>query len=129
MCKKKSSAFFPVVVASLSLRDERFGRSEAAWFWFMACYAYRQSHAHKGLWLEGDNRYAFEPLDILCIIERLFNDGMLSDAHMRVLVRFGRLRRPPSLATDGTRICHLWRQALTILTPPMRQKGMIKDEA
>ena len=128
MCKKKSSVCVPVVVASLSLPEEGFGSSEAAWFWFMACYAYRQSHAHKGFWLEGDHRYAFEPLDILCIIERLFNAGVLSDAHMRILVRFGRLGRPPAVTRDGERVVRLWRQALATLAAPMRQKGIIKDD-
>lgn len=118
------------VNSSFVSSDNYFGQTpfssvEEAWFWFVQSYDALHSGARVRSGYSKTIRPC-EPVDIYTIAMRLFRQGFLNKAHMRVLSQYGAAMSPPNARYhEQTRDCDLWHQAMLKLTTPMHRKGII----
>ncbi|EME70396.1 hypothetical protein H261_08738 [Paramagnetospirillum caucaseum] len=102
---------------------EPFATPEDAWIWYSQCQQARDEGAryHAGL---GAVARPCAPDDIVLEVRRLYRRRILSGAHLRALVRFGRQNGAAAGEGDAT-AGRLWREALDRLATPLRAKGIV----
>jgi len=111
--------------AADALAGVPFSDAEEAWFWFVQARTAQQEGARLAGGLSTTPRPC-EPLDIMAVADRLYRRRTLSHEHLAVLARYGReLARPDADVPRQRRAATLWRQALDILAPALRAKGIV----
>lgn len=103
---------------------EPFASAAEAWFWYMGCHQARLDGA-RIVAGAGKMRRPCEPSDINRIVMRLYRQGRLSAAELRVLVRHGRAMLAPDPERSGGRDIELWERALDRLGEVLRAKGIV----
>ena len=111
-----------------SLRVEEtvpFSNAEEAWLWYAQCQTARDDGVRFTAGLAAIPRPC-EPDDIAREARRLYRQRVLQQAHLMVLMRFGRRMNAPSpLDCDQDVQAPLWDEALDRLTTPLRRKGNV----
>lgn len=103
-----------------------FDSTERAWFWFMQASAAKAEGA-KITAGEALVPRPCEPLDILRIVDRLYKQRRLILDHIRVLAHYGRRLLPPDpYRFKEVRASSLWREAIGMMDPIMREKGIVQ---
>lgn len=104
---------------------EPFESASQAWFWACSALAAAREGANRPSDLSTMPR-ACEPHDVFLLVKRLHLVRRLTDAHLRVLGRYGRECIEPELSP-----CHitwegrLWLDAMEALEPPLRAKELL----
>lgn len=96
-----------------------------AWFW---CVQARTAQVQGARLAAGmsDRPKPCEPLDILTVVDRLYRRRRLLAEHMQVLAHYGRQLLPPDPdSRRERRAAALWEEALAVLGPPLRDKGIV----
>lgn len=120
----------PPVNHSFLNTDHNFGQTpfssvEEAWFWFVQSYDALHSGARVRSGYSNIIRPC-EPVDIYTITMRLFRQGFLTKAHLRVLSQYGAAMSSPNPRYhEQVRDYDLWQQAMKKLEIPMQRKGII----
>ena len=103
-----------------------FDSSEQAWFWFMQANAARVDGA-RIIGGESIIPRPCEALDIVRIVDRLYRQRRLITDHIRVLAHYGRrLIAPDPFRFREVRASTLWREAMNMMDPIMRKKGIVQ---
>ncbi|SDG53501.1 hypothetical protein SAMN05216241_11921 [Limimonas halophila] len=111
--------------AADALAGEPFTDAEEAWFWFVRARTAQQEGARLAGGMS-DTPRPCEPLDVMAVVDRLYRRRTLSHEHLRVLARYGQeLARPDADVPRQRRAATLWREALDILAPALRAKGIV----
>jgi hypothetical protein len=66
-----------------------------------------------------------DPDDVVCCLERLYRARRIDAAHVQVLQIWGERQMPPHGGHRGSGEHQLWREALDLLAPALRVKGII----
>lgn len=103
-----------------------FDSVEEAWFWFIpaqeAKLAGARIRAGQGLVPR-----PCEPADILGAVDRLYRQRRLLRDHLLVMAHYGRRQMAPEADRPReTRDHSLWVEALSILAPVLRDKGIVR---
>ncbi|HTH17261.1 MAG TPA: hypothetical protein VL974_11460 [Magnetospirillum sp.] len=102
-----------------------FATAEEAWLWFARC----QLARIEGVRFTADSGEVArpcEPDDIYRAVAHLQRGGRLGSAHVTVLGRFGcRLAPPDPWAGDAPEEARLWGEAMGLLDPVLRNKGIV----
>jgi hypothetical protein len=107
------------------IESEPFPTVEEAWFWCVQSRSAQVQGARIAAG-RGDRPRPCEPLDILTVVDRLYRRHRLMAEHMQVLAIYGRrLLRPDPDARRERRAAWLWDEALKILEPTLRDKGIV----
>lgn len=102
-----------------------FHSAEEAWFWTMAALVARRDGA-RILAGKGLVPRPCEPDDVVKCLDRLYRQRRVDLSHARVLRRWGERGEPPSSRDLAERRDHaLWREALSRLEWPLREKGIV----
>lgn len=103
-----------------------FDTVEEAWFWFISAQEAKQAGARIRAG-QGLVPRPCEPSDILCAIDRLYRQRRLLRDHVLVLAHYGRRQMPPEADRRREMRDHgLWVEALAILAPVLRHKGIVR---
>lgn len=110
----------------LPVETTPFDNVEEAWFWFIlaqeAKLAGARVRAGQGL----INRPC-EPADMLRVVDRLYRQRRLLRDHLLVMAHYGRRQMAPEADRRREMRDHrLWVEALDILAPALRAKGILK---
>lgn len=117
-----TSSSAPSVVAH---HPELFKTAEEAWFWAMLA---RQALCEGARFVAGagDRPRPCEPLDLLCVVDRLFRERRLGTGHLHALARYGAAQRAPDNRIRAEQTdARLWHEALDAMTTPLRAKGIV----
>lgn len=109
------------------MRDdfEPFDNVEQVWFWFCGCLMVREDG------LRSCNDYVGKPrkcevADIYRIIKKMRFDRLISNRHLRVMMKWGNLECPPYYNSRAKRSeIRLWDEAMKSLEIYLLQKGII----
>lgn len=102
-----------------------FESAEEAWFWFIQAHGARCEGARLTMGMAAVPRPC-EPVDILKVVDRLYRQRRLLRDHLHVLAHYGRrLMEPDPRRPKEQRACALWREAMDLMTPLLRAKGII----
>ncbi|ONG55753.1 hypothetical protein BKE38_08795 [Pseudoroseomonas deserti] len=116
------------VLASLS-KAEPFASAEQAWFWTMNALIARREGA-RIVAGAGAVQRPCEPDDVVKCLDRLYRQRRIELAHARILRRWGeRGQAPDPRALRERGDWRLWREALSRLDWPLRQKGIVDGPA
>jgi hypothetical protein len=118
----------PAAPAFAVPRAQPFGSAEEAWFWTMASLMARRDGARTN----GNValfRRPCEPDDVVRCLDRLYRDGRIGNAQVRVLRDWGErgYAPDPSRAAEQE-AARLWRAALERLSWPLRVKGIVHED-
>ncbi|MEM7652694.1 MAG: hypothetical protein AAF220_05890 [Pseudomonadota bacterium] len=105
--------------------QELFRSAEEAWFWAMLA---RQALCEGARFVAGagDRPRPCEPLDLLCVVDRLFRERRLGTGHLHTLARYGAAQRAPDNRIRAEQSdARLWNEALDAMTTPLRAKGIV----
>ena len=98
---------------------------EEAWMWSVQATIARHEGARVVAGL-GNTVRPCEPVDVMRVVSRLNRDGVLSDRHVSVLVRYGRRRSAPDARRrQEFHDARLWDDALDKVTGPLRERGIV----
>jgi hypothetical protein len=100
----------------------KFTNAEEAWFWCVRATEARHGGARPRAGMASTPRPC-EAVDIQNVLLRLARHNILTDAHLGLLGRYGRLQLRP-----GSKTAHdlkLWQQAMDRLGAALRQKGIV----
>ncbi|MCU0887717.1 MAG: hypothetical protein MUF65_02290 [Rubritepida sp.] len=112
------------VLASLA-KAEPFRSAEEAWFWTMAALLARREGARVAAG-RGAAVRPCEPDDVVKCLDRLYRQRRVELAHARVLRIWGERGVPPCPRHPSERgDSLLWREALSRLEFPLREKGIV----
>ncbi len=104
------------------IRPTKFASVEDAWFWTMGALRARQEGGSGG----GTGRCVpCEPDDILRCLERLYRAQRIDAAHAQVLQMWGVRHMPPDGGHGGSGERQLWQEAMSLLAPMLRAKGIV----
>ncbi|WP_159996656.1 hypothetical protein [Roseomonas sp. 18066] len=116
------------VLASLS-KAEPFASAEQAWFWTMNALVARREGA-RIVAGAGTVPRPCEPDDVVKCLDRLYRQRRIDLAHARILRLWGeRGQAPDPRALRERGDSRLWREALSRLDWPLRQKGIVAGPA
>lgn len=117
--------FPPQHKADSQCDGERFTTAAEAWMWAIQARQALMDGA-RVVAGAGDVPRPCEPLDLLCAADRLLRDRRLAAAHIRCLLEFGRLQRPPDARISAERRdARLWDEAMDALTTLLCRKGIV----
>lgn len=104
---------------------QRFKAAEDVWFWFMHARQASADGARIRAGLSSQPR-AYEPLDILQIVDRLYRNRRLLRDHLLVLRHYGvRHMAPDADRLKEARAAFLWEQAMAVLEEAFIGKGIL----
>jgi hypothetical protein len=110
----------PDFYSDFACETQPFPDAESAWFWCV-----QTSEAiHSGARLQAGKATTPRPceaVDIQTVVLRLARDKILSDAHVRALVKYGPRQLRPARNNYGI----LWQQAMERMTPVLQHKGIV----
>lgn len=97
--------------------------AEEAWFWCCLCEQMKSNHPtyrpHRIV-------RPCDAADILVAVRRLQQEGKLRPSHIRVLSKYGVSQVPPHPHFgDSSKICALWKEALSFLNTILVRKGIV----
>ncbi|MEI8393483.1 MAG: hypothetical protein WCF85_02025 [Rhodospirillaceae bacterium] len=99
---------------------------EEAWFWFIQAQDARAAGARFVAGL-GSICRPCEPLDVLKVVDRLYRQRRLLRDHLHVLAHYGRrLMAPDPTRSREQRASSLWQEALALIGPVLRTKGIVQ---
>ncbi|MBP7334926.1 hypothetical protein [Niveispirillum sp.] len=103
-----------------------FDSVEEAWFWFISAQEAKQAGARVKAG-QGLIARPCEPSDILGVVDRLHRQRRLLRDHLLVLAHYGRRQMAPEADRRREMRDHgLWVEALSILAPVLRGKGIVR---
>jgi len=112
--------------AADALAGQPFADVEEAWFWFVQARTAQQQGARVAAGMSTTPRPC-EPLDILAVVDRLYRRRRLTHEHLEVLARHGQALTPPGgPGKRQQRDAALWDEAVAILAPVLRAKGIVR---
>lgn len=103
---------------------EPFATAECAWIWCAQTLLARREGARQMLGMTAARPCT--PDDILCVLNRLYNQRRILLEHARVLRVFGDRGIPPDAkALPEMEAAALWKEAMDRLTWPLQAKGIV----
>ncbi|OYQ36022.1 hypothetical protein CHU95_06250 [Niveispirillum lacus] len=103
-----------------------FDTTTEAWFWFICAQEAKLAGARIRAG-QGLVPRPCEPADILHTVDRLYRQRRLLREHLLVLAHYGRRQMAPEAGRPREMRDHtLWVEALSILTPVLRAKGIVR---
>lgn len=103
-----------------------FDNVEEAWFWFILAHEAKLAGARVRAG-QGLVPRPCEPGDILRTVDQLYRKRRLLRDHLLVMAHYGRRQMAPEAERRREMRDHgLWHEALSILAPTLRDKGIIK---
>lgn len=104
---------------------EPFNNAEEAWFWFCSCLIVRGDGLRSKSDYCGSERPC-EISDIHLIIKKLKRNRLISNRHLRVMVRWGQFQVPPYYDKHAKRSeIRLWEEGIKALDAYLRQLNLI----
>ena len=113
-------------IAACGIGAVPFSSSDEAVLWFARAQEARRDGARFSAG-KGEVERPCEPLDILSVIDRLWRSRRLLRDHLMVLAHYARRQLPP--VTDRRlemRAHTLWREAMAVIDPVLRAKGIVR---
>lgn len=108
------------------LETTPFDSTEEVWFWFICAHEAKLAGARIRAG-QGLVQRPCEPGDILRVVDRLHRHRRLLREHLLVMAHYGRRQMAPDPDRRREMRDHgLWTEALSILAPPLRDKGILK---
>lgn len=105
-----------------------FGTAEEAWLWTAAALTARRDGARIAAG-RGKVRRPCEPDDVIRCLDRLYATRKVTLTHARILRVWGERQQAPDPRNAGERADYaVWQDAMAVLTPSLRSRGMI-DQA
>ncbi len=105
------------------MQPARFASADEAWYWTIAALRARRD----GCSSRGGKRPApCEPDDIVKCLERLYLARRIDASHAQVLQIWGERQMPPDGGSRGSGERQLWREAMALLAPMLRDKGIVE---
>ena len=99
-----------------------FDTAEEAWMWFCFCEMTPKSFKRS----KDNTTRPCETSDIAIVVKRLFQQKILTPAHLKILNLYGEKQTPPFEQTgDPKQHCQLWKQALQRVLKPLKMKGIV----
>lgn len=112
---------------SFSVSGEPFPSVQSAWFWFSSAWQANQDGARfRGG--SGAVERPCEPLDILCVVDRLVREKQLTKQHLKVMTYFGSRGTSPRFDVQGEKAklaYTLWADAMHKLETVLVHKGIV----
>lgn len=103
-----------------------FDTVEEAWFWFISAQEAKLAGARIKAG-QGLVPRPCEPNDMLSTVDRLYRQRRLLRDHLLVLAHYGRRQMAPEADRHREMRDHgLWIEALSILAPILRDKGIVR---
>lgn len=98
---------------------------ESAWFWFVRAWqAYHDGARFRAG--HGGVQRPCEPIDIMCVLDRLHRDKRLVMDHIHVLRHYGLKGEPPiENRRKEARAYYIWREAMQRLEEVLVEKGIV----
>ena len=110
------------VVISDACPIRLFDTAEEAWMWFCFCEMTPKSFKRS----KNNSTRPCETSDIAIVVKRLFQQKILTQAHLKVLNLYGEKQTPPfEQMGDPKQHCQLWKQALQRVLKPLKMKGIV----
>jgi hypothetical protein len=104
---------------------EPFVSAEEAWFWCSRCYMARRAGTKPDKHRLTKNRPC-DPEDIFGVLDKLYKMKHLSDAHLKVLGKFGVLQQLPD--SNSGKELKLWRETMDKIYPILLRKNIILNK-
>ncbi len=111
--------------ASFAAAGEPFRSAEEAWLWTAAALAARHDGARVAAG-RGRVQRPCEPDDVVRCLDRLYASRKVTLAHARILSSWGKIQQAPDAGRPEQQADHrLWRDALALIEPLLRSRGVV----
>lgn len=103
-----------------------FESAEAAWLWYCQNQIARIEGARFSSTETAAAPRPCDPDDVFTLVDRLYKANLLSRRHLVVLGDYGVRLAPPLVVDAGARAAqHCWNEAMALMTPALKIKGII----
>ena len=111
--------------ASFAAAGEPFRSAEEAWLWTTAALTARHDGARVAAG-RGRVQRPCEPDDVVRCLDRLYASRKVTLAHARILSSWGKIQQAPDAGRPEQQADHrLWRDALALIEPALRSRGVV----